>query len=109
MLGPRRCSMIVLTALCVGFGVFIALTTWLQALLDPAGVSEAQAGVLLLLMVVAGVGGSAVLPPVLARRHAEFGFILLSVAGTCVALIVLAALPGMAAGVAVLAVVGCCC
>jgi hypothetical protein len=97
---------LLLALVCVGFGVFIALTTWLQALLDPAGVSETVAGVLLLVMVVAGVAGSAVLPPVLARRHAEFRFILVSVAGTGAGLLVLAAVPGLAAGVVVLAVVG---
>jgi predicted MFS family arabinose efflux permease len=31
----------------VGFGVFVAIATWLQALLEPAGVSEATAGALL--------------------------------------------------------------
>lgn len=91
---------------CVGFGVFIALTTWLQALLDPAGVSESQAGVLLLVMVVAGVAGSALLPPVLARRRAEFRFILVSMSVTFVGLLLLAAWPGMGVGLGVLAVVG---
>jgi predicted MFS family arabinose efflux permease len=97
---------LLLALVCVGFGVFIALTTWLQTLLDPAGVSETQAGVLLLIMVVAGVGGSAVLPPVLARRQAEFGFLLTSVVGTGAALVVLAVAPGMGTGVIVLLVVG---
>jgi predicted MFS family arabinose efflux permease len=97
---------LLIALVCVGFGVFIALTTWLQALLDPAGVSETEAGVLLLVMVVAGVGGSAILPPVLARHRAEFTFILVSVAGTCAGLLVLAAAPGFATGLAVLVVVG---
>lgn len=91
---------------CVGFGVFIALTTWLQALLDPAGVSESRAGVLLVVMVVTGVAGSAFLPPVLARRRQEFGFILVSVIVTCAGLALLAAAPGMGTGLAVLALVG---
>ncbi len=55
----------------VGFGVFVGLTTWLQALLEPAGIDETEAGVLLLLMVVAGVIGSVVIPPSAARRHGE--------------------------------------
>ena len=38
----------------VGFGVFVALATWLQTLLQPAGVSEAAAGALLVGMIVAG-------------------------------------------------------
>jgi len=55
----------------IGFGVFIALTTWLQTLLEPAGVSEQGAGALLAAMLVAGMIGCAVLPPLLARRGAE--------------------------------------
>lgn len=54
-----------------GFGVFVALTTWLQALLEPRGVSASTAGVLLIVMVVAGVAGSVVVPPVAAARGAE--------------------------------------
>ncbi len=58
----------------VGFGIFVALATWLQTLLAPSGVSEAQAGALLVGMVIAGIVACAVLPPLLARRHAERGF-----------------------------------
>ncbi len=91
---------------CVGFGVFIALTTWLQALLDPAGVSESTAGVLLLTMVVAGVLGSALLPPRLVRRRRELDFVLASIVVTCAGLLALAVAPGAATGVVVLAAVG---
>jgi predicted MFS family arabinose efflux permease len=97
---------LLLGLVCVGFGVFIALTTWLQTLLDPAGVSESRAGVLLLVMVLAGVAGSALLPPALARRGWEFGFILASVVVSGAGLLVLAVLPGFAVGLAVLVVVG---
>jgi predicted MFS family arabinose efflux permease len=53
----------------VGFGVFIALATWLQALLNHYGVSASSAGAVLVAMVLLGAVGSAALaPPVLARR-----------------------------------------
>ncbi|MGA8745772.1 MAG: MFS transporter [Solirubrobacterales bacterium] len=58
----------------VGFGVFVALATWLQALLHPSGVSEQSAGALLVGMIIAGMIGCAVLPPLLARRDAERTF-----------------------------------
>ncbi len=58
----------------VGFGVFVALTTWLQTLLDPAGVSEQTAAALLVGMVVAGIIGCAVLPQPIDRRGAERPF-----------------------------------
>jgi predicted MFS family arabinose efflux permease len=63
----------------VGFGVFVALATWLQTLLDPSGVSEQTAGALLVGMVVAGIAGCALLPPLLARRRAERAFMLSAV------------------------------
>jgi cyanate permease len=91
---------------CVGFGVFIALTTWLQALLKPAGVSDTAAGYLLLAMVVAGVAGSALLPPALARRGGELRFVLGSVLAGAAGLAVLAALPGVASGLLVAVVLG---
>jgi predicted MFS family arabinose efflux permease len=59
----------------LGFGVFVALTTWLQALLEPAGISDSTAGWLLGAMVLAGVAGSALLPAPLARRGAERTFL----------------------------------
>ena len=43
----------------VGFGIFVALATWLQTLLAPAGVSETAAGGLLVGMVIAGILGCA--------------------------------------------------
>lgn len=58
----------------VGFGVFVALATWLQTLLHPAGISEQSAGALLVGMVVAGITGCALLPPLIARRGAERTF-----------------------------------
>jgi cyanate permease len=76
----------------VGFGVFVGLTTWLQALLEPHGISSDTAGVLLIAMVLAGVVGSVVLPPIATRRGAERSVLLASLVVT-------------AAGAALLAVV----
>jgi len=57
--------------LFLGFGAFIALTTWLQALLHHYHVSANTAGALLVAMVLAGAVGSAILPPVLVKKRAE--------------------------------------
>lgn len=54
-----------------GFGVFVALTTWLQALTEPAGVSGSTAGAVLAGAVAAGVVASGVLPDLVVRRRAE--------------------------------------
>jgi predicted MFS family arabinose efflux permease len=55
----------------VGFGVFIALTTWLQALLDHYGVSANAAGAVLVAIVLLGALGSAILAPAVIARNAE--------------------------------------
>ncbi len=91
---------------CAGFGVFIALTTWLQTLLDPAGVSSDAAGVLLLIMVIAGVLGSALLPTPIAARGWQLRFVLASVVAGVAALVLLAVAPGIGSGVVALVVLG---
>ena len=57
--------------LFLGFGAFIALTTWLQALLHNYRVSSTTAGTLLVAMVLAGAVGAAALPPLVVTRRAE--------------------------------------
>jgi predicted MFS family arabinose efflux permease len=91
---------------CVGFGVFVALTTWMQALLEPADVSETAAGFLLLAMVGAGVASCSVLPPLLARRRWEGRFVLISVVVGATGLVLLAVLPGLGTGLAVVVALG---
>lgn len=73
----------------IGFGVFIALTTWLQALLHPHAVSDATAGGILVGAVVAGVITTAVLPVLAARRGAEvrlLRFVVIAAIVGCIAL-----------------------
>ena len=90
----------------VGFGVFVALTTWLQTLLHSDGVSEQTAGALLVGMLVAGMAGSLVLPPLLARRGAEPSFMRLAILVTAAGCVALAAIPSLGARAAVLAAMG---
>jgi predicted MFS family arabinose efflux permease len=80
----------------LGFGIFVALTTWLQALLEPAGVSDREAGWLLAAMVLAGVAGSAALPPAVARRGAELRFLRLAAVVAAAGCALLGAAPGAA-------------
>ncbi len=90
----------------VGFGVFVALTTWLQTLLHPSGVSEQAAGALLVGMLVAGMIGSAVLPPVLARRGAEPAFMRAAILVSAAGCLALAAFTPLGVRAAVLAAMG---
>src|ERR1700677_263308 len=99
-LAPMRtlCGLVFL-----GFGIFVALATWLQTLLHPSGVSEAASGGLLVGMVLAGVLGCAVLPPLVARRHAERSFMRTAVLVGCLGCVVLGVAPWL--GVRGLAIV----
>jgi predicted MFS family arabinose efflux permease len=81
----------------VGFGIFVALATWLQTLLAPAGVSETAAGGLLVALVIAGIVACAVLPPLVARRHAERGFMRTAVLVGCGGCVVLGVAPWLGA------------
>jgi cyanate permease len=70
------------------------------ALLEPAAVSDTTAGWMPAVMVLAGVAGSAVLPPAVARRDAAFAFLRVAslvATGGC-------ALPALAPGAAWVAV-----
>jgi predicted MFS family arabinose efflux permease len=90
----------------IPFGTFIALTTWTQALLEPAGVSVDQVGVIVISCVLAGVVGTLVIPVLAARRRKE---ILAGVVGTVVTAIMcvfLAAVPGFGVGLACMSVAG---
>ena len=90
----------------LGFGVFVALSTWLQTLLQPAGVSETEAGGLLVGMVIAGVVGCALLPAPIIRRGAERGFMGAVVLAGVLGSIALAFVPGIPARALVLIAMG---
>jgi len=76
--------------LFIGFGAFIALCTWLQALLHNYRVSSTTAGTLLVAMVLAGAIGAAALPPIIVNRRAERGIVGASVVVTAVGGLLLA-------------------
>ncbi|GEE02638.1 MFS transporter [Gordonia spumicola] len=90
----------------VPFGAFISLTTWTEALLDPAGVSADQAGLILTANVLAGVVGSVVIPVWATKRRRELWAILVAVAVTAASCLALAVAPGFALAVLVFTVFG---
>lgn len=97
----RLCALVL-----VPFGVFIALTTFAQALLEPAGVDAPTASVMLLLTVVAGVLGCAVLPVLAARAGRELALMAGALVVTAAACAALALAPGVAVGFVAVVVVG---
>jgi predicted MFS family arabinose efflux permease len=90
----------------LGFGIFVALATWLQTLLHPEGVSEQQAGALLVGMVIAGIIGCAVLPPLVARRGTERSFMCTAVVAGSACCLGLGVVPWLGGRAALLVVIG---
>lgn len=90
----------------VGFGIFIGLTTWLQSLLDPAGISEGTAAALLVGMLVAGMVGCAAIPPRLSSDRSEQRFLRLAVGAAIVGPLLLALFGWVAGYAVVLAAMG---
>ncbi|WP_328333941.1 MFS transporter [Kribbella sp. NBC_00382] len=88
------------------FGVFVAMTTFSQALLEPAGVSAGTASTILLVNVVAGVVGSAVVPVLVVRHHAEAALLVASLSFTALACAALALWPGQAMAFIAITLIG---
>ena len=89
-----------------GFGAFVALLTWLQALLEPAGISEDTSGGLLLLLVTAGLITTAFVPAAVVARRAEGAMLRAALPVAGAACLILAVAPPLAVVAIALAVVG---
>lgn len=90
----------------VGNGIFVALTTLLQQMLAPAGVSASMAGIMLAVMVVGGVVGAVVLPPSAAKRGNQTTWMLIAVSVVLIGFLALAVVPGNVSGLIVSALTG---
>ena len=90
----------------LGFGIFVAIATWLQTLLHPAGVSDHTSGLLLTAMIVAGVVGCAAFPALAARHAAERRYMFVVLIVTCIACALLALTPAAGIRAALLVVIG---
>ncbi|HEY4826914.1 MAG TPA: MFS transporter [Solirubrobacteraceae bacterium] len=90
----------------LGFGIFVALATWLQTLLHPDGVSDTTAGIILVGMVVAGVVGCAALAPGVSKRRTERRYMLIATVVTAVGCVVCGASGSLAVRAVALVVIG---
>lgn len=77
----------------IPMGTFIALATFAQPLLEPAGVSESSAGLILALTMIAGVIGCAVVPVWADRHRREIPLMGAGIAITAAACLHLALVP----------------
>jgi predicted MFS family arabinose efflux permease len=91
----------------VGVGVFVAISTYLQPILHHDHISATAAGLMLATMLVAGIVGCAITPPLVARRGGERAYLTCAVLGVGICMVVLSFVhPVTAADFAVIAVVG---
>jgi predicted MFS family arabinose efflux permease len=81
--------------LFVGMGVFNAVATWLQAILDHFGRGDA-AGYLIAIMTLAGILGAATLPQAVAKRDRRRAMLLTAISVTMVAFLAIVALHNVA-------------
>lgn len=90
----------------LGVGVFNALATWLEVLLEPGGVSSSTTSWILVGMTVAGVVGAVTLPQRVAARGAERGFMQIVALVGLVVFVVLAAIDAPSVVFVLLALLG---
>jgi predicted MFS family arabinose efflux permease len=79
----------------LGFGVFVALITWLQALLEPRGISESGAGAIITVAVAIGAVGSTAVSAVLEGRPVEVALLRTALVGAVVGCCLLALAHGL--------------
>jgi len=77
----NRGFLLLLLLFFIGLGLFNAVTTWIEDILRPRGFTIDQAGLVGGLMVIGGIVGAIVIPPLSDRARRRVPFILLALAG----------------------------
>ncbi len=85
----------VLAIAFVGLGVFNGLTTWIEAIIRPRGLTPEDAGTLGAVMLAAGLAGAVLLPAQSDRRRRRQPFLVLAFLGAVPGLLGLAFAPSM--------------
>ena len=71
----------------IGLGVFNAVTTWIEAILNPRGFSNTQAGITGGLMIAGGILGALIIPILSDHYRKRTPFIILALAGATICLV----------------------
>jgi MFS family permease len=61
----------------IGLGIFTGITTWVESIIRPRGFTPTDAGVMGAAMMVGGILGAVVIPPISDRMHKRKPFLLL--------------------------------
>ena len=83
----QRNFLLVLVIFFVALGAFNAVTTWIENIIAPRGFSSTQAGTVGGLMIVGGIIGALVIPPISDRIRRRVPFIIVALAGATVGLV----------------------
>lgn len=78
----NRDFLVLLVLFFIGLGVFNAVTTWIEEIVRPRGFSADLAGWAGGLMVIGGIAGALVIPPLSDRTRRRVPFLVLALAGT---------------------------
>ncbi len=65
----------------IGLGIFNGITTWIEGIVAPRGFNSEQAGVIVAIMLVAGVIGSVAIPAVSDKKGKRIPFLVIGLAG----------------------------
>ena len=71
----------------IGLGVFNAVTTWIENILNPRGFSNTQAGITGGLMIAGGILGALIIPILSDRYQKRTPFIIIALAGATISLV----------------------
>jgi cyanate permease len=83
----KRDYVLLMLIFFVGLGIFNGVTTWIEDIVRPRGFSITQAGITGGLMIVGGLIGAVVLPPLSDRYRKRAPFIFLALAGAILGLV----------------------
>lgn len=72
--------LIYLAVVFIGMGVFNGITTWVETIVRPRGFAPTEAGTLGALMLIGGLLGAVILPPISDKLHKRKFFMLLGMA-----------------------------
>ena len=83
----QRDFLLLMVVFFVGLGIFNGVTTWIENIVRPRGFSITQAGITGGLMVVGGIIGALIVPPLSDRLGKRTPFIMLALAGATLGLV----------------------